>query len=47
MIILIGFELARNSVEKILHPTAVEFSLVTGVVLIFTILDKIRHVLDE
>lgn len=40
MIILIGFELARNSVEKILHPTAVEFSLVTGVVLIFSILVK-------
>ena len=40
MIILIGFELARNSVEKILHPTAVEFSLVTGAVLIFSILVK-------
>ena len=35
MIILIGFELARNSVEKIFIRTAVEFSLVTGAVLIF------------
>ena len=26
MIMLIGFELAKSSAEKILHPTAVEFS---------------------
>lgn len=35
MIILIGFELAKSSVEKILHPSAVGMSLVTGCVLIF------------
>lgn len=33
MIVVIGFELAKASVEKILAPTAVEFSAVTGLVL--------------
>lgn len=40
MIILIGFELAKSSVDKILNPTAVAMSLVTGVVLVFSILVK-------
>lgn len=33
MIIIIGFELGQSSVEKIFHPTAVEFTWVTGLVL--------------
>ncbi len=33
IIVIIGFELAKTSVEKILHPSAVEFSLVTVLVL--------------
>lgn len=40
MIILIGFELAKSSVDKILNPTAVAMSLVTGAVLVFSILVK-------
>lgn len=41
MIILIGFELAKSSVEKILHPAAVGMSLVTGCVLVFSIIIKL------
>ncbi len=37
MIIVIGFELAKTSVEKILNPTAVEFSAVTVAVLLISI----------
>ena len=33
MIIVIGFELAKTSVEKIINPTPVDFSLATGLVL--------------
>lgn len=41
MIIVIGFELAKSSVGKILNPTAVEFSFVTACVLFGSILIKI------
>ena len=41
MIIVIGFELAKASVEKILHPTAVEFSWTVGVVLVASIAVKL------
>ena len=41
MIVVIGFELAKTSVEKILNPTAVEFSLVTAGVLAASILVKL------
>lgn len=41
MIILIGFELAKSSVEKILHPSAVDMSLATGCVLVFSIVLKL------
>lgn len=41
MIILIGFELAKSSVEKILSPSAVETSFVTGCVLVFSIVVKL------
>lgn len=37
LILLIGAQLAKSSVEKILHPTAVEFSLVTFFVLVCSI----------
>ena len=33
IIVVIGFELAKTSVEKIIHPTPVEFSAVTALVL--------------
>ncbi len=41
MIVVIGVELARSSFDKILHPTAVYFSLATGLVLVFSILAKL------
>ena len=41
MIIVIGFELAKTSVEKIFHPTAVEFSLPVAIVLVGSILMKL------
>jgi len=41
MIMLIGLELARSSVEKILNPAAVEFSLVTVLVLAASIAVKL------
>lgn len=41
MIIVIGFELAKSSVEKILNPSAVEFSFVTACVLLGSILIKL------
>lgn len=37
MILIIGFELAKTSVEKILHPEPVLFSAVTIAVLVFSI----------
>ena len=37
MIVVIGFELGKTSLEKILHPTAVEFSPVTAVILLCSI----------
>lgn len=37
LIILIGFELAKSSLDKILHPSAVEFTWVTAVVLLASI----------
>ena len=41
MIMLIGFELGKSSVEKILHPTAVEFSFVAAGVLLASIAVKL------
>ncbi len=41
LIILIGFELAKTSVGKIIHPAAVEFSLPLGIVLVLSILIKL------
>ena len=37
MIILIGFELGKSSVQKIIHPTAVDFSLPVLIVLVASI----------
>ena len=41
MIQIIGFELGKSSVEKILSPTAVEFSVPVAVVLVASILVKL------
>ena len=41
MIIVIGFELAKTSVEKIFQPAAVEFTLPVAVVLLGSILVKL------
>ena len=41
MIMVIGFELAKSSLEKILNPTAVEFSFATCVVLLGSIIVKL------
>lgn len=41
MILIIGFELGKSSVEKILSPTAVEFSAPVAVVLVASILVKL------
>lgn len=41
LIVIIGFELAKTSVEKIFHPAPVEFSWVLAVVLIGSILVKL------
>ena len=35
-ILLMGWELATSSVDKIIHPQAVEFSLVSTAILVFT-----------
>lgn len=41
IIVVIGFELAKSSVEKIFHPEAVAFSVVTAAVLIGSICIKL------
>ena len=41
LIIVIGFELAKTSVEKIFNPTAVSFTLPVGIVLVGSILVKL------
>lgn len=41
MIIVIGFELAKSSVQKILSPTPVEFSLTAGLILAASIVVKL------
>ena len=41
MILVIGVELLKGSVEKILHPTPVEFSLLTVLILLLSIAGKI------
>ena len=41
LIIVIGFELAKTSVEKIINPTEVSFSLLTGGILAISMLVKL------
>lgn len=41
MIVVIGFELAKSSVEKIFNPATVEYSAVTALVLVVSILVKL------
>ena len=41
MVLLIGFELAKTSLEKILHPTSVAFSIPLVIVLVGSVLVKL------
>ncbi|MEN6351354.1 MAG: cation diffusion facilitator family transporter, partial [Syntrophomonas sp.] len=41
LILLIGWELIQTSFEKILHPSAIEFSMITVFILVFSILAKL------
>jgi len=41
VILLMAFELIRDSINKILHPQKVEFSVLTAAILVFSILVKI------
>ena len=41
MIIVIGFELAKGSVEKIIHPTPVTYSIVSMLILVASIAVKL------
>ena len=40
VILMMGFELVKDSVEKILHPTGVDFSVVVLIILIASIIGK-------
>ena len=40
VILMMGFELVKDSIDKILHPTGVDFSVVVLVILIASILGK-------
>ena len=41
LILIIGFDLAKSSFQKILHPEAVEFSAATFIVLVLSIAVKL------
>ena len=41
LILLVGLELAKSSIEKILHPVAVDFSVVSALILLAAILVKL------
>lgn len=41
LIVVIGFELAKTSVEKIIHPTAVSFTVLSAAILVASILVKL------
>ena len=41
LILLVGFELFEGSVRKILHPVPIDFSLLTGAILVFSIVLKL------
>jgi len=41
VILLIGWELIKTSYDKILHPNAIEFSIITVFILVFSILAKL------
>ena len=40
VILMMGFELVKDSIDKILHPTGVDFSVVVLIILIASILGK-------
>ena len=41
IILIIGFELVKSSVDKILHPSAISFTVVTAAILVASILVKL------
>lgn len=41
LILMVGFELAKSSVEKILHPSAVEFSALSAAILLLSVVVKL------
>ena len=41
IIIIIGFELAKSAVDKILHPSAVSFTIITTIILLVSMLVKL------
>lgn len=41
IIVIIGFELAKSSVDKILHPSAISFTMLTAIILIVSMLLKL------
>jgi len=41
VILIIGWELIKTSIAKILHPNAIEFSIITIFILVFSILAKL------
>ncbi|OUN07065.1 cation-efflux pump [Flavonifractor sp. An92] len=41
LILMVGFELAKSSVEKILHPSAVEFSVLSSAILLLSVAVKL------
>lgn len=41
IIIIIGFELAKSAVDKILHPSAVSFTIITTIILLISMLVKL------
>lgn len=40
VILMMGFELVKDSVDKILHPTGVEFSVVVFIILVVSVIGK-------
>lgn len=41
IIIIIGFELAKSSIDKILHPSTVTFTVITAIILLVSMLMKL------
>jgi cation diffusion facilitator family transporter len=41
MMLVIGLELIKSSIEKIIHPSAVDMNIITGVILVIAIIAKL------